>query len=94
LAQSGYTWIQISPRDYEIRAVWPNNVQKPSRLVTQVEPGKTYFFEVTGLSHLVRDPDSFGPLPMTSAVKHVGEEIAKDDLKKYCRFQAPLKDSI
>lgn len=92
LNQEGFTWAHVTPGKHRIRAVWPVlSSQKDSFIeLADAKPGKTYFFELTGISRM--DGATFVGTGMAysfklgSGFRQLPPEVAEPVVSE-CRFQ-------
>jgi hypothetical protein len=90
LGQGAFTWAYLPPGKHLIRAVWPAlSGQQDSTIEAELQSGKTYYFELTGISRVTGAAGTILFLRMGSGLNEVTPSVAEAKLSQCCRFQKP-----
>ena len=97
LSQGGFTWAYVTPGKYTIRGVWPAiSSQNDSVIDLDIEAGRTYFVELTGIARMTGVSPGYAPGSVTvhyvmgSGLNERPRETAEPILVECCRFQKPV----
>lgn len=91
LSQSGFTWAHVPPGPLTVRVTWPSlSGQKDSELQPLIEPGRTYFLEVLGVSRGFCVGTGCITTRIGSSLKEVNPEEAADVIEGCCKYQKAL----
>ena len=82
LANEGFTWVMLNEGYYKIDIVWPTiSAQSDVHFDGKMEGGKTYFYEVLGISRLNGNVSEMG-----SSLFQVKNEDAEPRIRSCCRY--------
>jgi hypothetical protein len=90
LGQGTFTWAYVTPGKQVVRATWPGlSGQKDSTIEAELVGGKTYYFELVGISRVTGAAGSLLFVRMGSGLNEVAPSAAETALSQCCRFQKP-----
>lgn len=88
LGQGGFTWAHVSPGALSVRATWPwLSGQKDSQRQLLIEPGRTYFLEVSGVSRGFCVGSGCIATRISSSLDEVSPELAPAAIEKCCKYR-------
>lgn len=90
LGQGTFTWAYATPGKQIVRAAWPGlSGQKDSTIEAELLSGKTYYFELVGISRVTGAAGNMLFVRMGSGLNEVAPSAAEAALSQCCRFQKP-----
>lgn len=90
LNQGGFTWAYVSPGRLTVRAVWAGlSGQKDSNVEISVQPGKTYYLELLGVSRVTGYIAGMIYTTMGSGLNELSGAAAEPTIAQCCKFQKP-----
>ena len=91
LGQATFTWAFVQPGKQTIRAVWPAlSGQHDSTIDSVLLAGRTYYFELVGISQVSGAVGSAVTFRMGSGLNEIAPNAAEAILAQCCRFQKPV----